>query len=127
MKMTTLQELISRGYAEDAVAGRAFERPYIWPNLILAVIFFVSLGLVFAKGAQMQTGLPVMAVCFMIICTMILRLRLSTPRSRHTGKPMERFRNSSPEGDVLSELIYVCHDSKTFFRRVYAVHATDGG
>jgi len=123
MKTTTPERLISQGYTEDAEAGREFERPYTWPNLVLVVVFFSSLALSLADRISMKVGVSLMAGSFIIICLTIIRLRISIPHSRHTGKPMERYRNSAPERQVSSELIYVCHDSKTFFRRVFSEYS----
>ena len=120
MKTTTPELLVSQGYTEDAMAGQEFERPYTWPNLVLAIIFFSSLVLTLSDRISMKVGIPLMAGSMIIICLTIIRLRFSIPYSRHTGKPMERYRNSAPKEQVCTELIYVCHESKTFFRRVFS-------
>ena len=56
---------------------------------------------------------------FLTLCLLQVTAYRSTPHSRFTGKPLIKYRNAKPGRDVLSEFIYVCEDSKTFFRRVW--------
>lgn len=62
---------------------------------------------------------------FLTLCAIHVIAYRSTPRSRFTGKPLRRYKNAKPNRHVLAELIYVCEDSKTFFRRVWWLDLPD--
>jgi hypothetical protein len=127
MQSTTVNDLLSRGFTEDPLALKAIERPFAVP-LVLGVGVFVSgfaLWMLKRIGDGLGVSLIAGSLCFLLL--VMLCMYRSRPRSRHTGKPLLKYKNSSPDSGVIHELIYVCPDSKTFSRRVYVLKGSAVG
>jgi hypothetical protein len=106
------------GYQEDITALRRFERPFILPSVFGGLLFlgpFIYL-MIYRQPVYLLSLCLVGLLTF--LGTMYVMFR-SKPLSKASGRPMERYWNtsSSARGD---EVIYVCHDSKTYFRRTFA-------
>ena len=113
-----------KGYTEDAESRRAFLRSnygIVW----LAAGGFVIIvgGMVFGYLRTDLYGELAVVACLVAMFLGLFRAYRSTPRSTRTGKPMQPYRNASaPEGVV--ELIYVDHESRTYFRHTFATPST---
>ena len=73
----------------------------------------------------MLLGFALLAVCVMIILLIVLVMYRAYPLSEATGKRLAKYRNPTPRPGAYLELIYVCHDSKRYFTRVF-VEDPDG-
>lgn len=118
------------GYTEDAESRRAFLWSYygiVW----LATAGLATAGFVIIVGGMvlgyLRTDLYrelAVVACLVAMFLGLVRACRSTPRSTRTGKPMQPYRNASaPEGVV--EIIYVDHESRTYFRHTFAVPSSD--
>jgi len=108
-------------YTEDPDALRRFERKFAVPSLFGLLLFLAPfIYLIIYKKPLSLIGLCI-AGFLTLIGTIYVMFR-STPISPATGRPMEKYWNtsSSARGD---EVLYVCHDSKTYFRRTFAKQA----
>lgn len=119
MKTITPGRLKANGYTEDLEGRRRFDQPYQSPNGVLVLVFCGSLAGVAAEKLPTIPALLVATGSFFALFVIQVLAYRSTPRSRFTGKPLTKYRNAKPDRDVLMEIIYVCEDSKTFFRRVW--------
>lgn len=127
MNDISVKKLIEEGYTEDPDGLRQLDFPYIVPCMIGVLVFVGSLALVFMNILDLKYGLALMATAWCAVGALILKQYLSKPRSRHTGKPLQKYRSVTPQPNVTKEVIYVCEDSKTFFRKAYAVESYDCG
>jgi hypothetical protein len=127
MQTTTVNELLSNGFTEDPAAVKALQKAFALP-LVVGLGGFVLGFVMMIKRVSAGVGMSLTAGSLCFIGLMLLSMYRSRPKSRHTGKPLLKYKNSVPDPGVLLELIYVCPDSKTFSRRVYAVkgHAVAG-
>ena len=119
MKTITPEKLIAMGYTDDPEGLRRLNRPLVVPNTVFVI------GLIGAMGGIASQTLPVVpafwaaALCLGALLVIQIIACRSTPRSRFNGKPMKKYRSQTTDRYVLCEFIYVCEDSKTFFRRVW--------
>jgi len=109
------------GYLNDDAARKRFERRFRIPGLLGFVLFGGGIAwsvFIEKPNAFVFAGLAVGAVC-LIIC--VLGMRFLTPTSS-SGRPMKKFwvDRSNSYGH---EMIFVCEDTKTYFRRVFAKNA----
>ncbi len=125
MQSTTPNELRSKGFTEDPLAVKALKKPFAIPFILGIGSFVVGFVLVLSEASiGVGISLVVGSLCFLLLTVMCMyRWR---PKSRHTGKPLLKYKNSSPDPGVILELIYVCLDSKTFSRRVYLMKSFGG-
>jgi hypothetical protein len=119
MKTITPEQLKTQGYTEDPEGRRRFDRPYKLPNGVLVLVFCGSLVGVAIEKLPILLALWIASGSFLTLFVVQVLVYRSTPRSRFTGKPLTKYKNAKPARDVLTELIYACEDSKTFFRRVW--------
>lgn len=119
MQSTTVNELLMKGFTEDPLAVKALQRSFAVPLAVGIGGFVLDFALMMLERISVNVGISLAAVslCF-IGLTMVCMYRVH-PKSRHTGKPLVKYKNRSPSSGVILELIYVCPDSKTFSRRVY--------
>jgi hypothetical protein len=116
MQTITPRLLKAQGYTEDPEGRKLLDRPSKLPNGVLALVFCASIvGVETGKLAILPALWTAVGVFLTLFVIQVLAYR-STPRSRFTGKPLRRYKNAKPDRHVLTELIYVCEDSKTFFR-----------
>jgi Zn-dependent membrane protease YugP len=126
MNSIAIEHLKAEGYSEDSQRLTEFERPYLIPKILgisAFVICFTLLmvGSVNGKVGMIKVGMISVPVALLFLLATMLVLHLSRPKSKLTGKPLIKYKNRFPAPSVLLELIYVCPDSKIFFRRVYAM------
>ena len=119
MNKISIAQLIQDGYAEDPVGRRKFERPYLLFFAPWVITFIASLLLLFCELIQPITATIIMATSLVLLGLGALTMYRAHPRSRHTGKPLMKFNNTKPQWPTLSEIIYVCPDSKTYFTRSF--------
>ena len=128
MQSTTVIELLSKGFTEDPLAVKALQRRFAVPFTLGVGVFVLGFALWMLNRIGDGVGVSLIAGswCFLVL-TAVCMYR-SCPRSTHTGKPLLKYKNSSPDSGVILELIYVCPESKTFSRRVYVAkgHAVGG-
>jgi hypothetical protein len=105
------------GYTEDRETLRRFERRFFLPAALGALLFLAPFVYLFIYKKPLSL-IGLCAVGFLTLLGTIIAMYRATPISS-TGQPMEKYGNTSPSarGD---EVLYVCHDSKTFFRRTFA-------
>lgn len=127
MKEITISELVSKGYTEDRLAKKRFDRK-IWLRLLPFIAIFCASGILalmhkvpFNLGfiAGVGSSLGILAVLFVAYRSPVL--------SRHTDKPMVQYRNVQPGSRVSLETVYVCPESKTYFTRAWTVDGGAGG
>ena len=115
MEYLNLDEL--EGYREDPADLARFVKPYGKPSFLGVLVSLVGFVLLFPFGMSalplslMGLGLTVYGVTIWLMFT-------STPISSFSGKPLVKYWNSSPLAQG-GEVIYVCEDSRTFFRRCF--------
>ena len=112
------------GYTEDAESRRAFLRSnygIVW--LAAGGFVIIVSGMVFGYLRTGLYGELAVVACLGAMFLGLVRAYRSTPRSTRTGKPMQPYRHAAaPEGVV--EMIYVDHESRTYFRHTFAVPST---
>ncbi|MGZ4963480.1 MAG: hypothetical protein ACXWIU_07290 [Limisphaerales bacterium] len=120
MNSISIAELVDEGYSEDVKGLKDFLRPY-WPlaaliyiGLAAYIISFYLMVTKTTKAALISVGLAMLFLGALSVIGYLAR-----PKSKLTGKPMLKYKNRFPDEDVVSEWIYVCPDSKTFFRRIH--------
>ena len=119
MESTTVNELLSKGFTEDPVAVKALQRSFALPLVIGTAGFVLAFALMMLERVSVGVGIGLAAVSWCFIVLTLLCMYRSRPKSRHTGKPLLKYKNRAPDSGVILELIYVCPDSRTFSRRVY--------
>jgi hypothetical protein len=125
MQSTTLNDLRSQGFTEDPLAVKALQKLFAVPFILGGAAFVVGFVLVLTEASiGVGISLVVGSLCFLLL-TVVCMYRWR-PKSRHTGKPLLKYKNSSPDPGVILELIYVCLDSRTFSRRVYVMKSLGG-
>lgn len=119
-KMTVPRIRVSNlvDYREDMDARRRFERRFALPSLIGLVAGFV--GGVTKIFILKNAAWPIVLFAFGIIVLIgtVAAMYFSTAVSV-TGRPMKKYWNDDEDSDG-NELVYVCDDSKTYFRRTFA-------
>ncbi len=127
MEPITINELQSQGFTEDPLAVKAIERPFAVPLVLGIGVFVCGFALWMLKRIGDGLGVSLIAgsLCFLLLVMALMYF--SRPRSRHSGKPLLKYRNAAPDAGVGHELIYVCPQSKTFSRRVFVRKGAGGG
>src|SRR5215471_1505322 len=120
MESVTVEALLAQGYTEDPDGLKGLERSYRLPLIIGVSGFILSFALIMLGKVSDKVGLTLAGISWCFIISTIVFMYRSRPKSRHTGKALLKYKNRAPDPDVMLEVIYVCRDSKTFFRRVYA-------
>jgi hypothetical protein len=119
MQSTTVNELLSKGFTEDPLAVKALQKSFALPLVVGTVAFVLAFALMMLERVSSGVGISIAAVSWCFIVLTLVCMYRARPKSRHTGKPLLKYKNRSPDSGVILELIYVCPDSKTFSRRVY--------
>jgi hypothetical protein len=133
LRAIATSELIAQGYTEDGVAKAMFARMLkrrTTPLLILAVLCAIvvpGLLVLFSVGPE---WLPPVLMVFGFICVLssflVSSIMYRCPvLSRHTGKPLIKYRNLTPGMSVRISTIYVCPDSKTYFTQTWRETSSD--
>src|SRR3954464_8903474 len=126
MQSTTVNELLSNGFAEDPLIVKSLQRVFAVPFIFGVGAFVFGFALVLKEvSVGVGISLVVGSLCFLLL--MVLCMYRSRPKSRHPGTPLLKYKNSAPDPGVGVELIYVCLDSKTFSRRVYLMKGFGAG
>lgn len=123
MKEIRIEDIPAQGYRENPEGLILFQRQQFrpWPLLVLVVLAFVLIAEVvlgFAGGLE-AIALAISGLLWATVFAVLIKGYLANPRSRHTGKPLMKFRNASPGRDSLLEVVYICPESKTYFIQVY--------
>jgi hypothetical protein len=122
------------GFAEDADAGRVFERRFLPQTIGGVAILFIGSGafgfLAYRAqergetGALMATFTTLAFAAFLVgfaLCIAGIRnMSEAVPISPRSGQPMEAYRLEDTIKEGKYEVIYVCRESRTYFRRVYS-------
>jgi hypothetical protein len=121
------------GFAEDADAGRVFERRFFPQTIGGVALLFMGSG-VFGflayraqergdAGALVGTFITLALASFLVgfaLCIVgIRRMSEAVPVSPRSGQPMEAYRLEDTIKEGKYEVIYICRKSRTYFRRVY--------
>jgi len=120
MDSTTVEGLLVQGYTEDPEGIKGLERSYKKPIIIGVGGFGLSFVLMMFGKVSDKVGLGLAVISWLFIINAIIFMYRSQPRSRHTGKVLLKYKNRNLGPSVMLEVIYVCPESKTFFRRIYA-------
>ena len=122
------------GFAEDADAGRVFERRFLPLTIGGVAILFVGSG-VFGflayraqergdAGASVGTFIALAVASFLVgsaLCIVGIRKMSKTlPICPRSGQPMEAYRLEDTIKEGKYEVIYLCRQSRTYFRRIYS-------
>jgi hypothetical protein len=111
-----VEDLIALGYTEDKKGFRQFENKWGIPCLFAAAIFLAAAVLMITKTIPIAIGVPAFLCPLLFIAVMIVFKYNSQPVSRHSGRPLLKFKNADPK---IFSLIYVCPYSKTYFAQVF--------
>jgi hypothetical protein len=109
------KDLIAEDYSYDYIGQHEFEGLHSLPKIASVAIYLSLVILFYAKiisNITLTLVSPLFAFIFMIIALII---SYSIPKSRITGKPLLKFKNSSPECKR-RELLYVDVENKTYFK-----------
>lgn len=128
-------ELIAQGFTEDGVAKAALDRkvkrmttPLLVATVLLAMVVPALLAL-FSFGAHWLFAVSM--ICGFICVFALFKVSAIAYRrpvlSRHTGKPMVKYRNLTPGMSVQVGTIHVCPESKTFFTKTWRQVGDSGG
>ncbi len=117
MEKIDIEQLRASGYEEDKESRRRFENECLRDNLIFVAAFLAGLGYVVV--AHKLAGLVISAIAFCACLFSVLRQYHAPMIDKKTALPMMKFRNAHPDKCVLLELIYVCKERKTYFRRIW--------
>lgn len=120
MKSISIEELTAQGYSEDPKGRKEFERPFRIPSIIGISAFIICFTLLVLGKISAMVGVISVGISWLFCGATILIGGMSRPKSKLTGKPLIKYKNRFPASDVALEMIYVCPDSKTYFRRVFA-------
>ena len=121
MKTIRIDELESLGFSEDPEGLRDFQRRHVRPVAIAAAAFVASLivgAIAFAKGLPAGAIFMAAIVCWMAIWIILIVTNLRRPKSRITGKTLDKYRSFSSHPGYL-ETVYVDSDTKTYFVQVF--------
>ena len=132
MKQINPSELNGKGYTEVADWKKDFGMTYSWPNMILAIAFFVGLFLAF-RGRVTLGGI-VMLVSFIVLVVLWCFFRHSKPISPITGKRLTQYLSTNPtprdpydpNRKPIVEMVYVDHESKKYFTHVFIENDSTG-
>ena len=116
--MQSLDPTTLVGYTKDDLAKKRFDARFRIPAL-LGLILFCGGGLWLVVTKQPTTFIfAVLAGGSLCLIVSVLGIRFLTPTSS-SGRPMKKFwvDRSNSYGH---EMIFVCDDTKTYFRRVFA-------
>lgn len=120
MKFVSVAELKEQGYKEDPEGRKHLEAPYRVVFWCMIIVFVGSLlAYVFTSGHLRSIFGYICGISFLLFFPVVLSstaiMHYSTPRSRHSGEPLGRYRNSDYEANTRSDVVYVCPVSKTYF------------
>jgi len=126
--MITLKEL--SGFTEDKRAAAHFSRRF-WPLSLSCVAAFLCCGafilIPLFRGQSdpvpqiyvILAGISFAALIVLFVITW-RRMVSHVPASQHTSKLMEVFQLQDTIKDRKYELVYLCRQSRTFFRVVFS-------
>jgi hypothetical protein len=122
MNEISIEQLVLQGYSEDIEGLKQFQRGYAPFFLLILLVFIASLISFFTNSWPYAaiTCLASIAFGFFGIAVMYR----ATPISRHSGKPLVKYINKSPKPLTLTEVVYVCPESKTYFSRSFSSNDT---
>jgi hypothetical protein len=83
--------------------------------LVVLAILLLAEAVLGVAGDLVLIALGLSGFLWASIFAVLIRGYLSNPRSRHTGKPLLKFRDASPCRDSLVEILDVCPGSRTCF------------
>ena len=115
--MDQIDALKLRDYKEEPWALQRFERRYLLVGLVGVIAFVAGFILAMSTAVIYHLGFCVLGWAAVTFAA-LLRYR-ATPRSDHSGRPMQKFRYVGPDAAAF-EVAYVDHESKTYFRRIFA-------
>jgi hypothetical protein len=125
MKIIDLSALMAQGYQEAPEWDKNFGTRYGWANLVIAAVFFGALIVLAADKISVGVAGLVLLVSMVSILVLWTLFRHSLPVSPITGRRMVRYATGRPRaGGAIVEIVYVDHDSKTFFRHVFVENAS---
>lgn len=122
MNEISLEQLTLEGYTEDKEGLKRFQRAYT-PFFFLILLVFIASLISFFTDAwpyAVVTCLASIAFGFLGIAVMYR----ASPLSRHSGKPLVKYINKKPKPLTLTEIVYVCPESKTYFSRSFSANDT---
>lgn len=105
------------GFEEDLASARAFERRYLPIAVLTVLLAGAAFYVFFTEKASVWGGVVLFMAGWLTGLGAVVHARFATPTSLVSGQPMLRFRRSDGSNEE-TEQIYVCPDSRTYFRRV---------
>lgn len=117
METIDIDDLKAGGYVEDCESRKRFEGQCFREN----IVFFAGVMVGFIYAAIKGTPL---GLWFSLVVSCILLLNIWRQYSGHvidkiTATPMLKFKNAHPGKCVIMEVVYVCRERKTYFRRIW--------
>jgi hypothetical protein len=122
----SLIELINEGYVEDKTSNRGF---FVKERLIasLAALLFIG-GWIYGLMCKSFPWVSIIAtlISFFIFIRGSRRMKSYIPKSRFSGKPMDIYKNTDAKhqgytyDNGVIEMLYVCHESKTYFTWLFS-------
>ena len=128
MKTIDINTLREQGYTNEIAWLNKMSAPYVWPNLICAILFFSAFICLFTGHLEEKVAISIIIVSFVSLVILLVFFRLSKPKSPITGKLLEQYRNINSDDELtILEIIYVDHESKKYFSYVYIRNDDIGG
>jgi hypothetical protein len=121
MNTINIDDLLTQGYTEDHVAKRRFERRWFIASAPPLLCFTIIGGLAILGRLSLQIAVPCAVAAFLVLMIVLAAAEHASAVSRHSGKDMVKYRNARPPRGIIRETVYVCPDSRTFFRRTWFV------
>lgn len=122
MNEISVAQLVLQGYTEDKEGLKRFQRPYAPFFLLILVVFLASLISFFTSSWPYAAATCLASITFGGLG--IAAMYRAAPISRHSGKPLVKYINKKPSPLTLTEVVYVCPESKTYFSRSFSSNDT---
>ncbi len=124
MRHPSIDHETLRDYREDGEAKHRFESRFARPCLLGGLIIVVGFAtMLIDRGSPWSIGMTVAG--FSLMTLGLLAMSVATPTSAN-GKPMAKYWNTSARAKG-KEMVYVCEDSRTYFRRTRAKQSSGPG
>lgn len=107
-----------KSYSEDRKSLARFERKFAIPSALGVITFIAVLILSIKEKMNWIIGVPICVVSLAGIFITVRIMEKRIPISQRSGLKMNKYLRADGKEDE-HEIVYVCHESKTYFTRVF--------